>query len=90
VFANWCRCGSEVCNDHYRFQAKLSINANFDPVNGIWARICYKCHQSRIGFMQSLGVMRRRTSSFIDLRTVNVAKSLMEVNKAEIRLKKVK
>lgn len=90
LIISYQRCGSEVCNDHYRFQAKLSIMANFDPVNGIWARICLKCNGSKYGYRQTLGVLRIRTSSFKEMRSISVAKVLMEVNKTETRLQKVR
>ncbi len=82
-------CGHQVCTDHGRFQMKLSIDAKHDPVNGIWAIVCWRCYTSRKGYNYSLGVCRARTNSFLALRNQKVSQTLMEVNKLEKRLQKV-
>ncbi|KAJ3301223.1 carboxypeptidase Y-deficient [Kappamyces sp. JEL0829] len=86
---NCARCGLETCNDHSRFQEKLSVDAKHDPVHGFWARVCFKCFSTRKGYAQTMGVVRTRTASFLAVRAVKVAQTLMEVNKMEKRLERI-
>jgi rabenosyn-5 len=86
---NCARCGLEVCAEHSQFQEKLSVDALHDPVNGIWATVCFQCYTTRKGYPHSMGVVRILTASFIEKRIEKVAKMLMEVNKTENRLEKI-
>ena len=67
---------------------KLAGDAKHDPVNGIWARVCMKCFQNRVGYNDSRGVVRIRSGMFLKLRASKLAQTLMECNKIELRLTK--
>lgn len=46
-----CRhCGKLFCEEHTMYQMKLSRSAKYEPVRGIWCRVCETCYKSREGY----------------------------------------
>src|SRR5262249_22308745 len=46
-----CRqCGRLFCDEHTRYEIKLSRDAKHDPVRGNWQRVCETCFKSREGY----------------------------------------
>ena len=86
---NCYRCGKQVCLDHSKFQLKLAGDAKHDPINGIWARACWKCFTTKEGYRSNHGVVRNRMKDFLQLRNYKVSQTLMESNKIELRLRRL-
>jgi hypothetical protein len=51
------RCGEFFCDDHCRLSMKLNKQAQHDPVNGYWCRVCDYCFSSREGYLDFEGNM---------------------------------
>lgn len=84
-----CRCGRLYCEEHCKFQMKLSPSAHPEPESGVWARTCILCFTTRDGFSDTTGVSRSRTNTFLKARKQLIDKVLLETNKLEKRLLKL-
>nr|KAJ3415039.1 carboxypeptidase Y-deficient [Polyrhizophydium stewartii] len=85
---NCRKCGRRVCEIHSRFQMRLAANAQHDPVDGVWCRVCEACYTGRAGYADTLGVSRNKTQGFLRLRAARVDVTLIEANKIEKRVEK--
>ncbi|KAL2911890.1 carboxypeptidase Y-deficient [Polyrhizophydium stewartii] len=86
---NCRKCGRRVCEIHSRFQMRLAANAQHDPVDGVWCRVCEACYTGRAGYADTLGVSRNKTQGFLRLRAARVDVTLIEANKIEKRVEKL-
>ncbi|KAJ1534250.1 carboxypeptidase Y-deficient, partial [Nowakowskiella sp. JEL0078] len=87
---NNCRkCGRLYCEEHCRLQMKLSIDARYDPDHGYWVRVCLPCFTGRDGFLDTHGVSRSRTQTYLRIRKSKIDQVLLEANKLEKRLERV-
>lgn len=86
---NCRKCGKLFCSAHTRYQMKLNQNANHDPINGIWSRVCETCYKSRPGYSDTTGVARDRFSDLLKKRRALAEKRDLEVIKLENRLVKL-
>ncbi|KAK9468480.1 FYVE zinc finger-domain-containing protein [Lipomyces arxii] len=85
-----CRsCGRLFCDEHLGCQMKLNKRAKWDPVHGVWARVCFSCFESRPGFNDASGMVEDITSSFKETRRKTVTKAHLEANLLEKRLVKL-
>lgn len=51
-----CRhCGKLFCDEHTMYQMKLSRAAQYEPVRGLWCRVCETCYKSRDGYNDHTG-----------------------------------
>jgi hypothetical protein len=50
------RCGRLFCDDHTKYQMKLSPSAVHDPEHGIWCRVCRGCYEGRPGYKSYQGM----------------------------------
>lgn len=52
-----CRhCGKLFCDEHTMYQMKLSRSAQYEPVRGLWCRVCETCYKSRPGYNDHNGL----------------------------------
>ncbi|KAJ3392838.1 carboxypeptidase Y-deficient [Entophlyctis sp. JEL0112] len=86
-----CRkCGRIFCEAHVPCQMRLRpTDATHDPVDGVWARVCLPCFESKDGYWDSNGVTRRRTVNFLKFRSGMSDVVQLEMNKLESRYEKV-
>ena len=47
---NCRKCGKLFCEEHTMYQIRLSRSAQYEPVRGIWCRVCETCYKSREGY----------------------------------------
>lgn len=47
---NCRKCGQLFCEEHTMYQMKLSRSAQYEPVRGLWCRVCETCYKSRPGY----------------------------------------
>jgi rabenosyn-5 len=81
-----CRhCGKLFCNEHTKYQMKLSKNAKHSPQKGIWCRVCETCYKTRRGYSDSSGTLRDRTEEYFAFRQPHIDIKELEVNKLEKR-----
>eukprot|EP01135_Chromosphaera_perkinsii_P011901 Nk52_evm18s2531 gene=Nk52_evmTU18s2531 len=83
------RCGLSFCSKHCNFQMRLSRAAQPAPEGGFWCRVCENCFYNREYFTQTMGVARKRTSKFRELRRENTAYLELETNKLGNRFAKL-
>lgn len=82
-----CRqCGRLFCEPHTLYQSRLSRSANYEPVRGIWCRVCALCYHARPWYDDTSGADRPSTMTFIDLRRAAVNQGHLERNRLEKRL----
>jgi rabenosyn-5 len=85
-----CRqCGRLFCEEHTMYQMKLSRQAKYDPVRGIWCRVCETCYKSRDGYNDHHGFERDHFDTFANIRRKRVDRERMEVSRLEKRLTKL-
>lgn len=85
-----CRkCGRLFCDMHCQAQIRLNMQAVHDPENGIWAKVCQDCFQSRDGYFESTGAEKDWTETFVPIRRKAVDKADLARNRLEKRLDKV-
>ncbi|KAJ5917932.1 hypothetical protein N7454_010307 [Penicillium verhagenii] len=83
---NCRKCGKLFCEEHTMYQMKLSRSAQYEPVRGIWARVCETCYKSREGYNDHNGSIRDHTQAFKSFRKQTVDKDFLEVSRLEKRL----
>ncbi|PWY92108.1 FYVE-domain-containing protein [Aspergillus heteromorphus CBS 117.55] len=83
---NCRKCGKLFCEDHTMYQMKLSRSAQYEPVRGLWCRVCETCYKSREGYNDHNGLVRDRMAEFKAVRKATVDKALLEVSRLEKRL----
>ncbi|CAG8716026.1 14284_t:CDS:10, partial [Acaulospora morrowiae] len=87
---NNCRkCGKLFCDTHCHVSMKLNKQAQHDPVNGYWCRVCEDCFKSRDGYLDTEGVARSHSTTFTKLRTKGIERAHLEGNRLEKRLEKL-
>ncbi|CAG8657374.1 11017_t:CDS:10, partial [Racocetra persica] len=86
---NCRKCGKLFCDSHCRVPMKLNKQALYDPANGYWCRVCDDCFQSREGYLDTEGVVRSHTTTFIKSRTKGIERAHLEGNRLEKRLEKL-
>jgi len=86
---NCRKCGELYCEEHTMYQMKLSRSAQYEPVRGIWCRVCETCYKSREGYNDRHGLERNHTDDFFKLRRKTVDKQYMEISRLEKRLTKL-
>ncbi|PRT53088.1 Vacuolar segregation protein PEP7 [Wickerhamiella sorbophila] len=85
-----CRqCGLLFCRPHSVYAKKLEKSAQPDPANGIWARVCRGCFESRPGFDDNSGMLRDLTFSFKKKRQTHVDSRRLVVERLENRMVKL-
>ncbi|CAO3634946.1 unnamed protein product [Cunninghamella blakesleeana] len=85
-----CRkCGHLFCDFHTKYEIKLNHQAQHDPENGVWAKVCGNCYMDREGHLNHQGVTRNKTSFFLQRRTKIIDKVYLETNRLEKRLEKL-
>lgn len=85
-----CRqCGLLFCRPHSVYAKKLDKSAQPDPADGIWARVCRGCFESRPGFSDNLGLLRDLTFSFKKKRQTHVDSHRLIVERLENRMVKL-
>ena len=62
---NCRKCGRLFCEEHTMYQMKLSRSAQYEPMRGIWCRVCETCYKSREGYNDHRG--RYGNRSFLQL-----------------------
>ncbi|KAK9360924.1 FYVE zinc finger-domain-containing protein [Lipomyces starkeyi] len=87
--ANCRSCGKLFCDEHATCQMKLNKRAKWDPVHGVWARVCFSCFESRPGFNDRSGTIEDLSSAFTEKRRKTVTKAHLEANLLEKRLTKL-
>lgn len=50
------RCGKLYCDNHCKLTIKLSKQAQHDPINGTFFRVCDDCFVSREGYFDNEGM----------------------------------
>jgi len=83
------RCGRLFCESCCNYQIRLDANANHDPENGYWCRVCRQCFVARKGYAQEFGSTRNHTKQFKKLRGSGKEKQGLEVSRLEMRFEKV-
>jgi len=53
-------CGEIFCGQCCNYEMRLNTQAKHDPVQGVFARVCRACFESREGFLQELGTPSAR------------------------------
>lgn len=86
---NCRKCGKLFCTLHTKYQMKLDKDANHDPENGAWSRVCETCYKSRPGYSDTTGASRNLFSEFKTMRQTRIDKYELDVNKLEKRLIKL-
>lgn len=86
---NCRKCGDLYCEEHTMYQMKLSRAAQYEPVRGIWCRVCETCYKSREGYNDRHGFERDHMHEFAKLRSRTVDKQYLEVSRLEKRLSKL-
>ncbi|CAI2170885.1 3009_t:CDS:2 [Funneliformis geosporum] len=86
---NCRKCGDFFCDDHCRLSIKLNRQAQHDPVNGYWCRVCNYCFISRENYLDTEGVIRSHTSAFTKFRKKGIERTHLEGNRLEKRLEKL-
>lgn len=85
-----CRhCGRIFCDLHTRYQMRLSRSANYEPVRGIWCRVCKECYEKRPWYADTEGCSRDVYKSFDVLRNTALSKKHLEINLQHKRLAKL-
>ncbi|CEJ01506.1 hypothetical protein RMCBS344292_15530 [Rhizopus microsporus] len=85
-----CRkCGKLFCAFHTQYEIKLNRQAQHDPENGVWCKVCMGCYVSRKGYMDHGGVTRDKTSILLSKRVKIIDKVHLESNRLEKRLEKL-
>ncbi|KAL1974134.1 hypothetical protein VTN31DRAFT_5694 [Thermomyces dupontii] len=83
---NCRKCGQLFCEEHTMYQMKLSRSAQYEPVRGLWCRVCETCYKSRPGYNDHNGATRDQTDEFSSIRKVKMDKTFLEVSRLEKRL----
>ena len=83
------RCGRIFCYDCCSLQIRLDINANHDPENGYWCRVCKQCFTTRKGYTQEMGPTRSHTKQFKKMRGTGNEKQGLEASRLEMRFEKL-
>ncbi|KAK3688911.1 FYVE zinc finger-domain-containing protein [Podospora appendiculata] len=86
---NCRKCGRLFCEEHTMYQMKLSRAAHYEPVRGVWCRVCETCYKSREGYNDHNGLVRDHTADFLAIRTKRVDRHRLEVQRLEKRLSKL-
>lgn len=86
---NCRKCGKLFCEEHTMYQMKLSRSAQWEPVRGIWCRVCETCYKSREGYNDHTGLERNHTDEFMRTRRKTIDRSYLEVSRLEKRLSKL-
>ncbi|CAG8586556.1 171_t:CDS:10 [Cetraspora pellucida] len=86
---NCRKCGKLFCDSHCRLPMKLNKQAHHDPIDGYWCRVCDDCFQSRECYLDTEGVIRSHTTTFIKNRTKGIERAHLEGNRLEKRLEKL-
>ncbi|KAL8780531.1 MAG: hypothetical protein Q9213_006427 [Squamulea squamosa] len=86
---NCRKCGKLFCDEHTMYQMKLSRSAQYEPVRGLWCRVCETCYKSRDGYNDRNGLENDLTTDFVKLRRHSVDKRLLEISRLEKRLTKL-
>lgn len=86
---NCRKCGRLFCEVHTMYQMKLSRSASYEPVRGVWCRVCETCYKSREGYNDHNGLFRDHTRDFAAIRTKKVERQRLEVQRLEKRLTKL-
>lgn len=86
---NCRKCGKLFCANHTKYQMKLNKNAQHDPIDGVWSRVCETCYKSRPGYLDYTGVSRDLMDVFTAKRQIKIDEHDLEVNKLEKRLVKL-
>ncbi|CAJ0879090.1 19318_t:CDS:10 [Entrophospora sp. SA101] len=81
--------GKNNCRNHCKLTIKLSKQAQHDPINGTFFRVCDDCFVSREGYFDNEGVMRSHTEEFNKHRTKIIERAHLEENRLEKRLEKL-
>ncbi|KAG0164421.1 carboxypeptidase Y-deficient [Apophysomyces sp. BC1034] len=85
-----CRqCGRLFCEAHTQYEIKLNREAQHDPENGVWCKVCVRCYMSREGYMNQQGVTRDLSSVFSQRRAKTIDRVYLESNRLEKRLEKL-
>lgn len=85
-----CRhCGRIFCDLHTRYQMRLSRSANYEPVRGIWCRVCKTCYESRVWYRDTDGLCRDLYTPFSILRKSSLNQKYLEINLQHKRLAKL-
>lgn len=86
---NCRKCGKLFCEEHTMYQMKLSRSASWEPVRGLWCRVCETCFKSREGYIDHKGAERDHLADFKKVRRKAVDKNYLEVSRLEKRLTKL-
>ncbi|BFZ57271.1 carboxypeptidase Y-deficient [Savitreella phatthalungensis] len=82
-----CRhCGQIYCDQHTMYQMRLSRAATYEPVRGIWCRVCKTCYEARPWYSDTRGAERDQTATFKDFRLRSSARHQLETNRLTKRL----
>ncbi|CAG8466794.1 9421_t:CDS:2 [Ambispora leptoticha] len=86
---NCRKCGKLFCDFHCHFQMRLNRQAQHDPIDGLWCRVCVGCYQTREGYLATQGVVRSHTTTFVKARHKGLEKAHLDGNRLEKRLEKL-
>ncbi|KAI9302102.1 FYVE zinc finger-domain-containing protein [Cunninghamella echinulata] len=85
-----CRkCGHLFCDFHTKYEIKLNNQAQHDPENGVWAKVCGNCFMEREDYANHQGAIRDKSSIFLQRRAKIIDKVYLETNRLEKRLEKL-
>ncbi|KAG2223118.1 hypothetical protein INT45_005674 [Circinella minor] len=85
-----CRhCGKLFCDPHMQYEMKLDSRAKYDPMNGLWCRVCRGCYIGRPGYLENKGVTQSLTDQFLKKRSKTIDRVHLESNRLEKRLEKL-
>lgn len=85
-----CRhCGRIYCDEHTMHQMKLSRSATYEPVRGIWCRVCITCYEARPWYRDATGASNDLTTSFKGMRQRRLATHQLQSNRLETRLNRL-
>ncbi|CAG8522589.1 16423_t:CDS:10 [Funneliformis mosseae] len=96
--AHWKKDGENIVCSNSTCDKSLNIRngkhncrkqAQHDPVNGYWCRVCNNCFISREGYLDTEGVIRSHTSAFVEFRKKGIERTHLEGNRLEKRLEKL-
>ncbi|KAI8338585.1 FYVE zinc finger-domain-containing protein [Chlamydoabsidia padenii] len=83
------RCGKLFCNAHTQYEIKLNHQAQHDPIQGVWAKVCGTCYMDREDYANHQGVMRNISAAFLSKRAKTIDQVYLETNRLEKRLEKL-
>lgn len=82
-----CRhCGKIFCERHTLYQMRLSRSANYEPVRGIWCRVCELCYTGREWYCDKEGTSKDHLLEFNAHRKQVVDRLYLDRNRLEKRL----